>query len=215
MKHLKLFEEFQAINESNIVFPSLSQKNIWDTEFRPEMDREGYWGREKPKNHWLDWVNTNSSVGSKTGIDFVPQRNDYPMEDYYINMVGGRMLVYGAAGVAGFDVAKNPWVKDLPSIAIIAARLAERSPKDPRKEKMFRGYEAETPKDMAYTIASTPLDVALEQYENYSKAPEGPAIRANFKKAQKVWDLIAKGKYTPKNLKKDLTIIDSTMKKSI
>ena len=180
---------------------------------KPEMSEEGWWRSSKPKGHWVDWANSNSSVGSKSGIDFVPKLSDYPISDFIFDLIGGSMLVYGAAGAAGFDAEKNPWIESLRIIAEIAARYTERSPKDPRTEMMFKGYEVQKSEDMAYTMVSTPLETALEIYKDkFPNLPKDSEIKANYKKAQKVWDLIAKRKYTPKNIKKDLTIIADTMK---
>jgi len=74
---------------------------------------------------------------------------------------------------------------------------------------------------MASTIAGTPFDTALEEYEKSSQnkskfwQDKGAEIKANYKKAKKVWETIAKGKYTAKNLKDDLKAISSTMNTSI
>jgi hypothetical protein len=199
MKYIKLFENFEAINEGKIVFSSLSQKNLWDEEITGQLS-DGYWENSRPSDHWEAWANATSSVGSKTGIDFVSRRSNYNLTNReLLDIVGGRMLIYGAAGVAGFDITKNPWISSLEYLVT----------------------NADSPEEMASTITGTPFDTALEQYETSSKIinkfwqDAGAAIRANYSKAKKVWETIAKGKYTTKNLKDDLTAINSTMKKSI
>lgn len=200
MKYIKLFENFEAINEGKIVFSSLSQKNLWDEEITGQLS-DGQWENSRPSDHWEAWANATSSVGSKTGIDFVPKRSNYNLTNReLLDIIGGRMLIYGAAGVAGFDIAKNPWVSSL---------------------EYLPATNTDTPDLMASAIVSTPFDTALEQYEKSSQnkskywQDKGAEIRANYKKAKKVWETIAKGKYTAKNLKDDLKAISSTMNTSI
>lgn len=205
MKYIKLFENFESINEGKIVFSSLSQKNLWDEEITGQLS-DGHWENSRPSDHWVAWADATSSVGSKPGIDFSPKRNNYGLTNReLLDIVGGRMLLYGAAGVAGFDIAKNQWISSLEHV--------------PMTRSTATG--SDTPDTMASFIAGTPFDTALEQYEksaqNKSKYWQdmGADVRANYAKAKKVWETIAKGKYTPKDLKKDLTAISSTMKTRI
>jgi len=224
MKHIKLFEDF--INEANneSVYPSndfvneaegyngvgtltvatLSQKNLFECEISGQIS-DGAWESSKPSDHWKPWASSKVAVGSDVGRDFPVKKDGYNLSSL-IQYIGGRMLVYGAAGAAGIELdGKNKGVFEYFFNYYDGTGYKWHTIKDALEiERLCSTEDFETYFEKAVKKMEGIEDYHWNEYVDHYKRD-----KADLKKT---WDTIESGRYKLGNLKKDLIEISKSMK---
>lgn len=194
-----ILEDFQSfINEAEgyngegiFTVATLSQKNLFDCEISGQIS-DGAWENAQPHDHWKPWT-SEVKVGSRVGRDFPVKKDGYGLTSL-IQYVGDRMLAFGAAGAAGWDLDTSD---------------------DEYTVEHF--FSANSIADLERMCITETFDqhfdkfVEKNQKDSYWKKYVDHAVK-NRKKLEEVWNVIKSGRYGIRQLKTDLTEISKAMK---
>lgn len=184
-----------------LVVKNLSQSNLWNCEIVGQLS-DGAWENTRPFNHWEAWSDANVKIGPVVGYyGFRPLKTQYALDTQLIPYVGGRMLVWGAAGYAKIDLSID--------------RNAESA-----YEYFFTTYDDHKPGDLINKIKTMEFEALEKMFldraenETWIKPYADYYIKEknNFKR---VYDIIKSSSYSQGNLKADLNELKVAMNNNL
>jgi hypothetical protein len=207
LKNLIREEVKRALKEApestpTLVVKNLAQANLWACEIVGQLS-DGAWENTKPYSHWEVWAEADIKVGGIPGYaGFKPAKTQYALDTQLIPYVGGRMLVFGAAGYAKINLSEN------------------NSTRKGAYEKFFTTYNDSTPVDLINKLKSVEF-VALEKLfldnaeQNAYMKPYIDIYTKEKSNFEKVYNIIKSSSYGTGNLKTDLNDLKVAMNNNL
>jgi hypothetical protein len=193
MKHVKSFviflnEEAEGHNgKGTFTVNSRSQNNLFL--LIADQLKDGVWKRDKPQDHWSPWVISKITYDeSNPGRNFPVKKDDYDL-GILLSYIKDRMLVFGAAGSARWNLAISN--EEKLAVEDFFANLTD-------LERICRTQDFEN------------------YYQNYlnkdTRRDLLAIIEKNKYRLKDIWKEIGSGRYGISMLKNDLTEIADAMK---
>lgn len=203
LKELIREEVRKALKEApesapTLVVKNMSQANLWACEIVGQLS-DGAWENTKPFDHWEAWAEADIKVGGVPGYKgFNPIKTQYALDTQLIPYVGGRMLVWGAAGYTKINLSDN------------------NSERKGAYEKFFTTYDDSKPVELINKLKSVEF-IALEKLflDNADRSAYMKKYVDVYNKEKnsfiRVYNTIKSNAYGTGNLKTDLNDLKVAM----